>query len=377
MELIINSPSQGIAQSPHVGYASVRDLDIFTIPGVVQLNNVLAKESAATIDSLPLWIVKNPASPANLYAVSLNGKMWQSADSGDSWTTLTGITAGGTGQGLAIWKDYLFLAYGAGIDVYGPLSGSASWSKAWKTDVTSATWQPMLVSKLDGKLYIGMDRYVASLEEVAGQNFAPGTGGTFTWSGGNSSGSALDLPEDYKVKCLAELGNNLMVGTWQGSNLYDLKIADIFPWDGTSTTYGNPIVLNENGVHAMININNYLYILAGLEGNIYKSNGVSASLIGKIPRSMADYTAGKYLVPYPGAICEYKGKLTFGVSGDGTSTTIGGCGVYSLSETAKGNILNLEHTISTTSDGSDEILQIGSLLPITRDQLVVGWRDGS
>lgn len=370
MEIIINPPAQGISQSPLVGYANCRDLDIFSIPGIVQLNNVLAKRSATTIDSLPLWTVKNPASPANLYSLSLNGKIWKSTDSGDTWAELTGQTAGGAGQGLIVWKDYLFVCYATGIDVYGPLSGSPAWTKAWQTITTNA-WHPMIVSKLDGKIYGGAGQYVFTIEEVSGQNFAPGTPATYTFTA-----QALDLPEDYQVKCLAELGK-IMIGTWKGTNVYDNKIADIFPWDGSSPSYNDPISLGVNGVHAMYVKNGSLYALAGIEGEIFKSNGVSATLIAKIPQSVCDITAGKYLLPYPGAICEHKGRLTFGVSGDGSSTTIGGCGVYSLLETVKGTILNCEHTISTGKDGSDAIVLIGSLLPITRDQIVVGWRSSS
>jgi len=372
MELTINAPSQGIAQSPHIGFANVRDLDIYSIPGVVQLNNVLAKESADVIDSTPLWIVKNPASPVNLYALSLNGKIWKSTNSGDTWAELTGQTAGGAGQGAIVWKDYLFIAYGAGIDVYGPLSGTVAWTKAWQALTSDSAYQPMLVSKNDGKLYIGNGRYIASVEENSGQNFAPGTGATYTFTA-----QALDLPEDYRIKCLAELGTYLMIGTWQGTNIYDLKIADIFPWDRFSPSFYDPIILNENGVNAMITIGSSLYILAGLQGNIYKSNGTNAVQIGQIPQSIVNLTAGKYLVPFPGAITEYKGKIYFGISGDSTSTTIGNCGVYSLYQTAKGNILTLEHTISTTADGSASVVLIGSLLPITRDILTVGWRSAA
>jgi hypothetical protein len=126
----------------------------------------------------------------------------------------------------------------------------------------------------------------------------------------------------------------------------------------------------------MITIGSYLYILAGLEGNIYKSNGVDAILIGKIPLSVADTSGGKYLEPYPGAIIHFKGRLFFGLSVGGTGN-IAGMGVWSLNETSKGNILTLEHTISTASDGASSVVKIGALLGITRDQMVVGWRDAS
>jgi hypothetical protein len=369
---IILAPSTGIAQSPLIGYQDVRNLDIFSTPGIVKLNNALAKESASVIENQPLWIVKNNASPTNLYCLDAGGVVYKSTDSGDSWSKVTGNTAGGVGQGLIVWKDYLFVAYGTGIDVYGPLSGSAAWSKAWLALTNDSAFQPMLVSALDGNLYVGNGRYIGKISENSGQNFAPGTPATYT-----ATATSLTLPEDYRVKCLAEQGNNLMIGTWQGTNVYDVKKADIFPWDCSSTTYGQPIQIAECGVHALLTINNFLYILAGVDGAVYKSDGTSAVKIVQIPQSIADLSGGKYLEWYPGAICNYKNRLTFGVGEGGTAATIAGMGVYSLAETSRGTILTHEHTISTGNDGSSTIVKVSALCPITRDQITVGWKDGT
>jgi len=365
--LIIKAPSEGIAPSPHLGFGNLQNIDIFSVPGVAKLNNILEKKSATTVDAQIKWIVKNPASPANLYALDSNGVVYTSANSGTTWSELKN-DLGGAGQGLAVWKDYLFVIEATVINTYGPLSSSPNWLE-FKTDLdTDGAWHPTLVSKLDGKLYIGAGRYVASLEEVSGQNFADGTGTTYTWTPQH-----LDLPEDYKIKCLAEQGNNLMIGTWQGTNIYDNKIADIFPWDGSSTTYGQPIQIAENGINAMLNIGGNLYILAGIEGIIYKSNGVQAWAIGQIPLEVANIDGGKYLEPYPGAIMNFKGRLFFAVN----SQNVDGMGIYSLKETSQGNILTLEHIISSETTGGTNPLIIGALLGITRDQFVAGWRDNT
>lgn len=367
--LVIYAPSQGIAQSPHVGFGDIRNLDIFTIPGVARLNNKLTKKSASTVDAQIKWIVKNPASPAKIYAIDSNGSIYNSSDSGVTWAELT--DKAGTGQGMAVWKDYLFVAENAKVHTYGPLSGSPDWLE-FQTDLDSDTnWHPMLVSKNDGKLYIGADRYVASLEEVSGQNFADGDSGTYTWTA-----RALDLPEDYKVKCLAELGDDLMIGTWQGTNIYDVKVADIFPWDRSSDSFRRPVQITENGVNSMISMGGYLYIMAGLEGKIYKSDGVYAWPIAQIPHSVSDLSGGKILEPFPGSIINYKGRLFFGIADDGTNV-IGGVGVYSLVETSQGNILTHEHTIDTDNSGATNSCRISALLGITRDKMLVAWRDNA
>jgi len=365
--LIIQAPSQGIAQSPHVGFGDMRNLDIYSVPGVVKLNTIPVKKSSTTVDAQVKWIVRNPSAPEEIYALDSNGVVYNSANDGASWAELADKL--GSGQGLAVWKDHLVLVGATTLETYGPLSGTPAWN-SFQTDLdTDSLWHPCLVSKLDDKLYIGAGRYIASLAEVSGQNFDDATGGTYTWTP-----QALTLPEDYRVKCLAEQGNNLMIGTWKGDDIFDNRIADIFPWDGSATTYGKPIILNENGVNAMINMGGYLYILAGIDGDIYKSNGVQAWKIAQIPQSVANTAGGKYLEPYPGAMCSFKDRLFFGIS---SINITDGLGVYSLMETSKGNIVNFEHTISTLTMGSANPTVIGALFPVTRDTLLIGWRDNA
>lgn len=368
--LVINAPMQGISPSPHVGFGDMRNLDIFSIPGIVRLNNILANASTTAVTARVKWIVRDPVTVANIYAVDTAGDVYVSTDSGASFADLGSQPSnGGAGQGAVIWKDHLIIPRATAVDAYGPLSSSPNWNNGFQTDLdTDDEWHPMLVSKNDGKLYIGGGRYVASLSEVVGKNFSDSDAATYIWTP-----RALTLPEDYRIKSLAELRNNLMIGTWMGSTITDFKIADIFPWDRSSLTYGQPIQMTENGVNAMINRGGYLYILPGIDGKVYKSNGVQAWKIAQIPLSVADILNNKYLEPYPGSIVNYKDRIFFGMS----SLSTDGMGVYSLLETSNGNILNFEHFVDTEVTGGTNPLEIGALLSPTRDKLLVGYRDNT
>ena len=50
-------------------------------------------------------------------------------------------------------------------------------------------------------------------------------------------------------------------------------------------------------------------------------------------------------------------------------------GIWSIMQTRKGSILNLEHGISTENWGASAVLKVSALLPVSRDELLAGWRD--
>jgi hypothetical protein len=365
--ITIQAPREGIAQSPHVGFSDMRNLNIDSIPGIVKLNNIMVKKSASTVDATVNWIVRDPDTSANIFALDSNGVLYKSADSGATWAEVSDRS--GVGQGLAVQWGYVFVFEDTTVDVI-KISDSSVTSN-WQTIGTEAAWHPTFVSKNDGKIYFGCGRYLGSIEQNSGQTFDPASAATYTVTLGTSANNALDLPASYRIKCIEELGNNIMLGTWKGSTVTDIRCADIFTWDGTSVSYGNVVSLSDYGIHALLNTGNSLVVLAGTSGTVFKCDGVNAYPIAQLP---IDLSGGKYLEYYPGSICNYKGKVFFGI-GNGGTTVIDGMGIYSLQQTGKGNILNYEHMPSTENMGATSA-KITALLPITRDTLLMAWRSG-
>jgi hypothetical protein len=68
------------------------------------------------------WLVRDPTTTSQCFCIDDGGKVYKSSDSGTTWSLLNGNTVG-LGQGLCIWKDYLFVARTTSLDTYGPLSG--------------------------------------------------------------------------------------------------------------------------------------------------------------------------------------------------------------------------------------------------------------
>jgi len=371
--IVISAPRQGVSQSPHTGFAECVNLDIDSIPGIAKLNNIMAKKSSTTVTNQPNWAIRHPITTTEIYVLDNTGVVYKSADSGATWAVLAGSSATAThGNGMWIWKNYLFVARDALLDVCGDGTSTgiiaANWTLGWKAIDSDVLWHPMLTSKNDNKLYGGAGRFVYSLDEVVSKTFAPGDASTYTYTQ-----QALDLPPSYRIKCIEELGSNLMLGTWQGTNVYDIRIADIFPWDRSSVSFGQPIIIDDFGIHSLKNIGNSLIVLAGISGTVRRCDGSNAYIVGQLP---IDLSGGKYLEWYPGAVCHYKNKVFFGV-GNGGTTAIAGMGVYSLLQTGKGNILNLEHQNSLLTDGSASSVKISTLLPVSRDTILVGFRSAT
>lgn len=134
------------------------------------------------------------------------------------------------------------------------------------------------------------------------------------------SPQALTLPFTAVSQCLCEIGTEVVVGT-QSNALYF--------WDEIAPLPNNFIPLPENNSKYMINVNNMAYIFAGSKGNIYITNGSTASAAISVP----DYCAGvpgtpsSYIEPYFtwGGAAYIRGRVYFSIQ-DQTTTKTGNCG---------------------------------------------------
>ena len=160
-ELVIDGWEKGIAESPYQGIASMRNLNIKYYPGMAYVNYKLqpanlnsggiwfAGTHSTNVSGNAGWIFTAPGagasssqftawaqSPAGIvYLIDSSGTIQKQTSVGsNNFTALTGNPAGGTGQGIAFWKNYLIVFRGTSIDVCGDGTGDAG--------VTSANWNP-------------------------------------------------------------------------------------------------------------------------------------------------------------------------------------------------------------------------------------------
>lgn len=382
-DLVIKNWKTGIGPSPHEGFGDMRNMDVSSRPGIARPNYATVKVSGTAIADTPVKIVNDPRTPTRMYALDAGGVLYRSDDTGATWYELSGAPTAGID--MCFWEDYLIVAKEASLSTYGSFVavGTASWQQGWKTITSDTRFHPMKKSINDWNLYIGGGRYVSSISLTnATGTFSP-TGGATSYT---YTEQALDIAGNdttnvsYRIKCIEELGANLMIGTVFNNTLIgaDAEIengAILFPWDRSSVSYGTPLSFQENGIHQMITIDNVLYIKAGLDGRWYKSNGVQYVEVIDLPSTIVNLDGGRFMQPLGDAIAESDGKMFFGTNPGATATDLGGMGVWSYN--LKTGALNFEHAISTGNMGDASCVRIGSILPYAHDRLMIGWKDGA
>jgi len=197
-----------------------------------------------------------------------------------------GIGAATTNQaGIAIWNDYLLLYGGTTVDVAdldalfitgGP---AAEWSYSWQTAVGIVSVNNrvnMLVSQDDGNLYWTSTDGLGSIIEQPGMTFDPSTAGTYSFA---DDALILGSGNTDRATCIAELGNNLIVGG-RSSFVYVWNKVD----PGVSGLLNMPDVFTTN----IVATSNNAYVFAGVRGNIFVTNGSGIDEYTKFP----DYLTG-------------------------------------------------------------------------------------
>ena len=305
--LVIDDFRQGILEDPTLqardGFSFSQGLDIHSQPGILQVREKIATmdEKAATDDitDLILWMRVYGDVAYGLGNGGSNRIYDYNNTEAGKWALVHDDANTGWGQGMVVYGGNLYWASNTAL---GKFTGSV-WSDSFQALDSDTKWHPMVVFM--GKLMIGAGRYIAVWDDT-----------TFTQQ-------ALILPEGYRVKSLEVYGDRLVIGTWQGANIYDYKEAILFTWDGDfNNTYEQAINIKESGINAMRVWGNLLYMSCGIVGNIYTFNGAVEEKILQIP---GDYSQGAWGYVQPDAMQVYKGNLLIGVSGGA-----GEPGIYTL-----------------------------------------------
>lgn len=354
-----NDLVRGQGSSPFTGLAHVRNLDLFSVPGIARIQQRTSLYQSTT--DLPLAIVRVPSGN---YVGTRDGKLYKNG----------AVLQSGLGivYDLVVSDDYLFIFRQSDIDVYGPLSSAGvTYFSGWKTGLTTGYYHKAQVSSMESAIYIANGPYIASITSfVAG--VTPATAPTAVFDDDAFVFRAGDF-----AHTLEELGDLLVASTHQGSSYMDINtgIGRLYSWNRVDPFYENLLKFPEGCPTQLLTDGSVMYSQVGIYGNLYAINAVSSKLLGEINFNINQNAS---LTPYPNAIAKIDDEIVFGTSTrdesfDGATAH----GIYTL----KNGVAYLRNTISTGNVGASQSMAIGAICPISSGSvakgMLIGWQDGS
>lgn len=261
--LNINKWYQGMTKHPIMGFGLIENAEVFENKGLVTPKKGMITTSLIA-DGLPLAYVIDPY--GNFYYATSTSVYKNTSSLGILISSLSNI------RDIKVYKNYLWVRYGANIGAYGPLnSTSAQWFPALITTF-DANYAGQMVVGQDDFLYTANGNFISKLEVTAS-----GTVGVAPTIIINAS---LDLPDGQNINCITEYATKIAVGTDKGK---------LYTWNRTAGTLGNPgladlpVNFNEDAIYQLYSHQNRLYVTAGRNGNVYISDGTNYRKLATIP----------------------------------------------------------------------------------------------
>lgn len=363
--IIWNGVAGGLSDSRFSGvegsfYKSI-GIDWHDSPGLLKIHQKLTKNSGATVDAF--CRVKVEASNGYTFWFSYtSGKIWARTNGG-SWSLAYTTTpaAGNAGcLGAMEYNGVIYWATQSRLHKISIADADASWASVTEDfgtfDVTDTEFHPMATQDLT--LFGGDGNQVWSVD----------LDGTF-------DSNALDIKTPLRIKAMVDYELDILIGTIVADNV---NKTEIIRWDTVSPSWNTSDTIEEMGIHAFIRDDNFMYVQAGLRGNIYFYNGEQLEQVNRIP---GDYSNVKFGEVYPGSHANFGGRPVFGFSNSpDADNSVGNPteqGVYTLGSYGRNylKVMDLSWVIS-----QDDVtnVEIGAIAVVDHGYtLLVAWKEGS
>lgn len=122
------------------------------------------------------------------------------------------------------------------------------------------------------------------------------------------SREALNIQTPLRIKSLGKIATRILAGTYVSDKITKTVVID---WDTFSDSFRVSDEIDEVGINAFFEADNYVYCQCGLAGNIYTYDGEQLNLARKIP---GDYSPTAQALVNPTAVANLEGQMLFGVS---------------------------------------------------------------
>ena len=359
--ITISDWNEGQSKFPLQGFGLLQNVEVFENKGIVKMSPVLT-QSSLTATQLPIAYVKDTY--GNYYhatGVTGTGTIYKNNTSIQS--SLTNVFD------MVIYKNYLWVRHSTVMSCYGPLNNSPQWFGNVGTGFTESYWGKMIIGQ-DDIAYICNGNLIASF--TVSTSGTPGVAPTISLNL-----SALDLPEGQFASTIIEYGSKLLIGASGGANYSDssnFNNARLYPWDRVSASVTLPVIFNENGIQALIQNANRVYVIAGNQGNVYETDSTNYRKIATIPYIQEGVSS--FINVYPNAIAiSPKGTLLIGAS---VGSNYGNSGIYEIDINDPKYPIAFKYILSPgITNSSSGRVSVGFIYPSTYQDLTVGWQNVS
>lgn len=364
-KVIFSNFQKGQVKHPIYGFGILKNVEVFENKGIAKIKNRTTPETNISPTQLPIAEVYDEY--GNTY--TMTGETGAGAVYKNGVALASGLS---NCWDLKIYKNYLWARYSTVMSCYGPLSsGGAQWFANVDSGFVNSYRGALLVGQ-DNFLYSGNGNNVAKIEVTA--SGTPGTMPTLS-----SNKTALDLKDGEYVSCMEEYGTKIVIGVHGGVSYYDRvnhPIAKLYPWNRQLGTLGNPgladlpVSFTENGINAIKEHANKLYISAGVQGNIYVTDSTNYTQICTIPYTESGITSQSSVFPNAFNVSA-KGNLLVGLSADNNS--LSRPGIYEIDINTTGYPISYWTTSTTTGNTG----KIGFVNSTSYQTTKVGYAFGS
>lgn len=363
--LVIDNWYEGQKNHPIAGFGLLQNVEVFENRGLVKLKNALTLDGSITPNELPTAYAKDDYGNEYILTGGYGEGVSKIYKNG---TEISGASLS-PAHDMVIFKNYVFVRHGEFLSSYGPVdSGGAGWFPGNNGFTTS--YKGALLVGQDDFLYVADGNQVLKYEVTAQP---AGTQPTLTLS------ATLNIKDGQYASCLEELGTDIAVGTHTGGSYVDRgnnNGARIYFWNRQAGTLGNPgladlpIIIDENGINAIKQRGNRLYISAGTRGNIYVSDSTNYAFLTQLPYTKQGINAESKVLLNAMDFSQ-SGTLLVGLSCERSESTRPG--VYEVDIKDSNNPVSL----ITPSSTSGVYGAIGLIENLTYNRIKVGWRDSS
>ena len=338
--------------------------------------------TGATLTGIPIWITE-ASTVEKAYMLTDNGDIEVLVNSGGVIARSSQVASiGDASDCMAYYKDYLYITRTGDVARYGPLSSSPSvFSSYWVSGLVQTAMASVTMPSINGvslpshiiansvsddALYIA--DYQSNVSYVHRISLDDSDGDF------NSEFKALAVRRDLRVTCMANWGENLVLGCINGTSdevrqqpakllIWDKESDD--PTDITPDSFSDPLIT------AVKNVNGQIYVASGYPGygcRIWRLLSVrNLELVASMPDSPP---------PLPGAMTGLVNRLVFG----GYKTNPESAGTVFAFGSKEGLPLGLHTILKVPAPGTNPIVTCMNFLELYSNGVmipIVGYKSSS